>query len=110
MRTNARKFGKTHPLTQEDFTEFIECYHADDLSKRQETWSEENPNGRWRKYSIEEIMKRPNTNLDFSWISTDTEEDGRTISELLSEMKEQSQAIANSVAKLNELLKDVQDD
>lgn len=110
MRTNVRKFGKTHPLTQEDFTEFIKCYHADDLSERQETWSEENPNGRWRKYSIEEIMKRPNTNLDFSWISTDTEEDSRTISELLSEMNEQSQVIASSVAKLSELLKDVQDD
>lgn len=110
MRTNARKIGKTHPLVKEDFDDFVKCYCADDMSKRQETWSEENPNGRWREYSIEDIMKRSNTNLDFSWISTDTEEDNQTISELLSEMNEQSRVIASSVAKLSELLKDVQDD
>ena len=35
---------------------------------RQETWSEENPEGRWRKYSYEEIIARDKTNLDIFWL------------------------------------------
>jgi hypothetical protein len=30
--------------------------------------SEENPEGRWRRYSYEEIMRREGVNLDLSWI------------------------------------------
>lgn len=110
MRTNARKYGKTNPLKKSDFDDFIKCYNVADINHRKETWSAENPNGRWRKYSIADIMKRPNTNLDFSWISTETEEDTRSISELLNDMNQQSKAIADSMEKLSELLKDVQDD
>ena len=31
-------------------------------------WSEENPDGRWRKFSVEEILKRDKTSLDIFWI------------------------------------------
>lgn len=109
MRTNSHKYGKTNPLKEEDFNDFINCYHVDDFTKRKETYSLENPSGKWRKYSIDEIMKRPNTNLDFSWIGT-TSKDNRSISELLKDMNEQSQVINTSINKLNELLKDVKDD
>ena len=39
----------------EHFDEFIQCYQRDDRSKRQETYSAEPPQGRWRKYTYEEI-------------------------------------------------------
>ena len=33
---------------KEDFDDFVACYADGDLSARKETYSEENPNGRWR--------------------------------------------------------------
>ena len=107
MRTNSRKIGKTHPLVKEDFDDFVKCYHADDITQRQATYSKDNPNGRWRKYTIDEIKARPNTNLDFSWINEASDEEDHTVSELLTMMSDESQAIAESVAKLKDLLKDV---
>ena len=53
-------FGKTNPLKESDFDDFVKCYCAEDFSKRKQTWSEENPDGRWRKYSYDEILKRDN--------------------------------------------------
>ena len=55
LRTNMPSFGKTNPLKKEDFDDFVACYADGDLSARKETYSEENPNGRWRKFTYEEI-------------------------------------------------------
>mgnify|MGYP003291075923 CR=1 FL=1 len=43
-----------------DLKDFIKCYNADDISKRVETWSEENPNGRYiplEEMTEEEFLK-----------------------------------------------------
>ena len=48
--------------------EFIKLYNPDNLNKRKETWSEENKEGRWRKYSYEDIIFRDKTSLDIFWI------------------------------------------
>jgi type I restriction enzyme M protein len=37
--------------------------------------SVENPEGRWRRYSYEEIMRREGANLDLSWIRDKSLED-----------------------------------
>lgn len=33
-----------------------------------ETWSEEDQDGRWRKYSYDEIVARDKTSLDIFWL------------------------------------------
>jgi len=33
-----------------------------------ETWNEENPEGRWRKYSYEEVLRRDKTSLAIFWL------------------------------------------
>ena len=48
--------------------EFIKLYNPDNLNKRKETWSEENDEGRWRKYAYEDIIFRDKTSLDIFWI------------------------------------------
>ena len=48
--------------------EFIKLYNPDNLNKRKETWSEENEEGRWRKYSYDDIIARDKTSLDIFWI------------------------------------------
>ncbi|HHB94699.1 MAG TPA: hypothetical protein ENK88_06110 [Campylobacterales bacterium] len=37
-----------------------------------ELWSEKNLEGRWRKYTYEEILLRDNTNLDIIWLKDDS--------------------------------------
>ena len=65
LRNDMPSFGKTNPLKPEHFDDFIACYADGDLSKRKETYSEENPNGRWRKFSIQDILARDKTSLGY---------------------------------------------
>lgn len=109
MRNNMRKFGKRNPLNVKDFAEFIECYKRDDMENRKETWSEDNQNGRWRKYTIEQIKARDNTSLDINWMEAESDTPDYTISEILELMQEKSDNISNAVAQLQELLGDVKE-
>ena len=104
MRHQMRSFGKRSPLNEKDFAEFEKLFSVDDLSKREETWSkDENPNGRWRKFTIDEIEKRPNTSLDITWMSEEEDHDERSLQEILSEMNDKSTAISEAIAELNKL-------
>lgn len=109
LRSDMPSFGKTNPLKAEHFTDFIECYADGDLTKRKETYSEKNPNGRWRRFSIEEIVARDKTSLDITWMKDSSTVDNRTLGELLTEIKEKSANIANAVAELEKLIGDVEE-
>ncbi len=54
-------------MTIQHLDEFIKLYNPDNLSKRKETWSEENEEGRWHKYSYDDIIARDKTSLDISF-------------------------------------------
>lgn len=55
-------------MTDADLQDFITCYNLKNRYQRIETWSEESPEGRWRKYSVKEILERDKTSLDIFWI------------------------------------------
>jgi len=67
-RTNIHHTLKKKPLRMEDLQEFIDCYNPANRHDRKETWSEENQEGRWRKYGYEEIAARDKTSLDIFWL------------------------------------------
>ncbi len=67
-RTNVHHTPKKNPMRFEHLQEFIKLYNADNINKRTETWSKENPDGRWRKYTYDEVIERDKTNLDIFWI------------------------------------------
>jgi type I restriction enzyme M protein len=68
-RTNVHHTQKKKPLRYEDLKEFIDCYSPLDRHKRKELWSEKkNPEGRWRKFSYEQIVARDKTSLDIFWL------------------------------------------
>jgi type I restriction enzyme M protein len=68
FRTNMHFTLKKDPLKYEDMKEFIECYNPDNRHKRKETWSEKKPDGRWRKFTYDEIVTRDKTSLDIFWL------------------------------------------
>ncbi len=68
-RTNIHHTLKKNPLKFEDLAEFIELYNPLDRKHRQETYDAiKNPEGRWRKFSLEELLKRDKTSLDITWL------------------------------------------
>jgi type I restriction enzyme M protein len=67
-RTNIHHTLKKKQMVTEDLTEFVQLYNPGNRHKRKETWSEANPEGRWRKFSYEEILARDKTNLDIFWL------------------------------------------
>ena len=68
LRTNMHFTLKQHPMTDVDLQEFIKCYNPQNRHNRQEIWSVDNPDGRFRKYSITDILNRDKTSLDIFWI------------------------------------------
>lgn len=109
LRNDMPSFGKTNPLKTEHFGDFVKCYADGDLSKRKETYSEENPNGRWRKFTIEDILARDKTSLDITWMKADVGTDDYTLAELLDMIKEKSSNIAKAVAELEQLIGEVEE-
>ncbi len=77
LRTNKHFTQKQSPITRKDFDEFVACFQPGAMHKRKPTWSEENPDGHWRSYSYDEIVKRDKLSLDLFWIKdqslTDTD-------------------------------------
>lgn len=75
------------------------CYHV-----------EINPQGRWRKYAVEEVTLRDKTSLDITWIKQGGESDGRSLAELMADIKDKSQTISSAVAELEKLLANIEED
>jgi len=67
-RTNIHHTLKKKPLRLDDLQDFIDCYNPDNRHDRSETWSKENPGGRWRRFTYEEIAARDKTSLDIFWL------------------------------------------
>lgn len=108
LRTNMNFTLKQNPLTEESLNDFLLAYSPDDLSKRVETYSEDNPNGRFRKYTLKQIEEN-NYKLDFKWINESDDFEDLSLAELMSQFKEKSQNISDAVKELEELLKDVEE-
>ena len=68
-RTNIHHTLKKKPLRFEDLQDFVNCYNPLNRHKRKALWDEQgNPEGRWRKYTYEQIIARDKTSLDIFWL------------------------------------------
>jgi len=102
-RTDIKHTLATNKLERHHLDDFVSCYN-----NRVETFdAENNPQGRWRKYPIDDILARDKTSLDITWIKQGGETDNRSLSELMADIKEKSQTISSAVAKLEKLLANI---
>ncbi len=68
-RTNIHHTLKKNPLKLSDLQGFITCYNPANRFKRKETFhATDNPEGRWRKFTYDEIIARDKTSLDITWL------------------------------------------
>ena len=107
-RTGVKHTLATNPMLRHHLDEFVECYKADNINARTETYNAEtNPNGRWRKYDVDEVMKRDKTSLDISWIKLNDDDNDMSLAELMSNIQEKSDNISKAVAELQKLLANI---
>ena len=64
-RTGIKHTLVQKPMTRENLDEFVACYCSKHMQDRVPTYSETNPEGRWRKYTREEVYSRELLKLDF---------------------------------------------
>lgn len=78
MRANMPAFGKTRPLTIEDFADFEAAYGGDPNGGAERV--ERGEEDRWRKFSREAIAARSD-NLDIAWLRDTEAEAEETLTE-----------------------------
>jgi type I restriction enzyme M protein len=99
MRANMPAFGKTRPLTVEDFADFEAAYgdEPNGTAKRKD----QGAGGRWQSFTREQIAAR-NDNLDIAWLR-DTEAEAE---EQLTEPEDIASAI---IGHLKAALEDIEE-
>jgi Type I restriction-modification system methyltransferase subunit len=100
-RTGIKHTLATKPMTRAHLQEFVDCYCVGHEQERGSSYTKDNPNGRWRCFSEEEV--RNADNLDFKWIDLE-EKDERTLAEVLEDMQKEADGITKAVTLLKQLL------
>jgi type I restriction enzyme M protein len=79
LRTNRHFTLKTDPMKREDLDEFVACYNPKNRHERKPTWSEKNPDGRWRAYNYDELVARDKASLDIFWLKDESLADSENL-------------------------------
>jgi type I restriction enzyme M protein len=106
FRTNVHFTLKQNPMTEKDLSDFVTCYNSENINKRTATYSEENPNGRWRKYTLDEV-KANGYKLDLKWMQEDDGSEDLSLSELFDLIKTKANNISDAVKELEKLIGEV---
>jgi len=80
LRTNMRFTLKTNPLQRGDLDEFVACFNPEARHERKATWTpKRSPNGRWRAFGYDELLKRDKISLDIFWLRDESLEDSENL-------------------------------
>lgn len=107
-RTGIKHTMATKPMTRENLDEFVSCYCSGHQEDRVQTYSEENKNGRWRRFTEAEVYARDQLKLDFKWIDLE-EKDDRTLAEMIEQIKTEAANISAAVSELEKLIGEVEE-
>jgi type I restriction enzyme M protein len=61
---------RKNTLSSSDLDDFVKCYSAGDRSKRKEDKAE-----RFRRFGVDDLLKRDKLNLDIFWLKDDSLDD-----------------------------------
>ncbi|MCP4107294.1 MAG: SAM-dependent DNA methyltransferase [Desulfobacteraceae bacterium] len=109
FRTNIHFTQKKNPMKYEHLKDFINCYSPENRRTRKQTWTEQTPEGRWRKFTYDEITARDKTSLDIFWLRDDSLTDLENLPDpdvLAAEIIENLEAGAGSFREIMETITD----
>lgn len=107
FRTNMHFTLKENSLKEEALEDFIKCYKPDNRHDRKATYSEKNPEGRWRCFDVDEILKRDKTNLDIFWLKDESLDDIDSLPEPGIIANELVEDLGNALEQLQEIAEDL---
>lgn len=67
LRNNMHFTMRTNRLEKSDLEDFVKRYNPENRNLREATWSEDNPNGRWRSFTYDELIRRDKCSFDIFW-------------------------------------------
>ena len=108
-RTEIKHTLATNPIRRHHLDDFIACYQPNKIAARTETYSADNPNGRWRKYSFDEIVARDKTSLDITWIKNVDDSNDYTLTELMGMIENKSANIQSAVLALKDIIAKIEE-
>src|ERR1019366_4265709 len=80
LRTNKEFTLKQRRMTRADLDEFVTCYNPANRNQRTPTWDEkQNPEGRWRSFTYDELVARDKCSLDVFWLKDESLEDSANL-------------------------------
>jgi len=99
LRSNQSFSLRQNPIISEDLVDFVQCYRADDRTKRKET-------ERFRRFKYSEIVARDKANLDIQWQGETTgsgqsETPQALMKEILKDLEEAMMEFATAEADIN---------
>ncbi len=108
LRTNKHFTLKTRRMTRADLDEFVACYRPGDRHTREATWSEQNPEGRWRPYAYDDIVSRDKVSLDLIWLRDESLEDSADLPEPHVLAREIADDLRSALGQMEEILADLE--
>jgi type I restriction enzyme M protein len=109
FRTNINLTLKQNPLTRTHLNEFVTCFNPNNRFQRTPTWSEDNPEGRWRAFNYADLIARDKTSLDIFWLKDNSVSDNANLpdpevlaSQILSDLEVALQQFREIVEDLEE--------
>jgi type I restriction enzyme M protein len=99
LRSNQKFSLRQNPIESKDFTDFIDCYRADDPTRREET-------AHFRRFKYSEIMERDKANLDIQWQhetmnATQRESPQLLMKEILNDLEEAMREFASAEREIH---------
>ena len=109
LRTNQNFTLKTRTLARPDLDDFVACYNPLNRHERAPTWTESDPQGRWRMFTYDELVARDKVNLDIFWLRDESLEDSANLPdpdvlarEIMEELKAALEQFSGIVEELGE--------
>ena len=109
LRINKHFTLKQNRMTRLDLDEFIECYQPNNRHSRTATWSEDNPDGRWRRYNYEEIINRDKASLDIFWLRDESLEDSTNLPDPHILAGEIAEDLESALEQIKDILGDLEE-
>lgn len=107
LRTNQHFTLKTNPMKPADLDDFVALYSKGALHKREPTWSEAAPEGRWRAYEYDEVVSRDKCSLDLFWLKDESLLDADNLPEPDVIALEIAEDLRVALAQIEEILGDL---
>lgn len=107
FRTNMHFTLKENPLKEDALDDFVKCYNPANRHDRKAAYSAKNPDGRWRCFNIDELLKRDKANLDIFWIKDESLDDADSLPDPDVIANELVEDLENALEQLQEIADDL---